>query len=431
MANWIDEWIKKKESKIQTWRRHLHQRAEVGFCEYETTHYIVEQLQGLGFTLYTGEHVMDKEARFGVPSEQTLATHEERALTNGVPKEFLEEIKGGFTGVIAVLDTGRQGKHAAMRFDIDALPIEEAEEETHLPAKLGFRSTHAGMMHACGHDGHTAIGMATAHFISEHCKQLNGRFTLIFQPAEEGSRGANAIVQKGWLDNVDVFWSGHLGIKSLPVGTLVSGATDILATTKIDVELCGQTAHAGMSPHEGKNTLVAASSLVLGLHAIAPHGDGTTRINVGYMESGSGRNIIPGHAFLQLETRGSSTRENQYMKQEAFRRIEGAAQMHGVSAQIDIVGEGLAANTDHMWLTAIPEAVKESDYVSAVQDNLSLGGSEDVTYMMQHVQEAGGKAAYMIYGTPLVAGHHHRLFDFDEAALPVAVSALAHLVDTL
>lgn len=428
MKNEIDDWIGNKEAMLKTWRRELHQIAEVGFCEYETTAYILRQLDGLGFTLHTGQAVMEGSARFGVPTLDELAKHEQRARENGVPEALLETMSGGFTGVVAVLNTGRAGSHTAMRFDIDALPILEEADAIHLPAKEGFRSRNEGMMHACGHDGHATIGLGIAHFIAERKEDLAGKYTLIFQPAEEGSRGANAVVKKGWLDGVDYFLSGHLGIRSNPVGTLFSGATDILATTKIDAAFTGKTAHAGMEPHVGKNALLAASSAVLNLHSIAPHGEGATRLNVGRFEAGSGRNIIPGDAFLQLETRGVSTTENAYMKEEAIRRLEGAALMYDVALDYAIVGEGLAAETDAYFIEKIPKATKTSRYINQVNDTMALNGSEDVTYMMQHVQEQGGLASYMIFGTPLAAGHHHKQFDWDEAALAVAVSALAHLI---
>ncbi|WP_144558879.1 amidohydrolase [Shouchella miscanthi] len=428
MSNEIDQWVKQKESDIKTWRQEMHKIAEVGFCEYETTYYIFQQLEGLGFTLHTGRAVMNEEARFGVPSEKELAKHEERALANGVPAAFLETMKNGFTGVIAVLETEKEGSHTAMRFDIDALPIEEEIANEHIPAKNGFRSRNDGMMHACGHDGHAAIGLGIATFLSTWRGHLSGTYTLIFQPAEEGSRGAKAVVENGWLNGVNSFLSGHLGIRSQPVGTLVSGATNILATTKIDARFTGKTAHAGMEPHKGKNAMLAAATAVLNLHGISPHGEGETRLNVGRFDAGSGRNIVPGEAFLQLETRGKSTTENAYMKEEAVRRLEGAAHMYDVALEYAIVGEGLAAETDQYFIDKIPNATEKSQFVNEVKDLMPLNGSEDVTYMMRHVQDQGGFACYMIFGTPLAAGHHHKQFDFDEDALLVAVSALAHLI---
>lgn len=428
METRIDDWISEQEETIQAWRRELHQIAEVGFCEYETTHYIIQQLEPLPFNLHTGRSVMDDGARFGVPHADQLRIHEQRALEHGVPQTLMEKMKGGFTGVVAVLETGRPGSHTAMRFDIDALPIEEDITEDHLPAKAGFRSLHNGMMHACGHDGHTAIGLAMAHFLATWKEHLSGTYTLIFQPAEEGSRGAKAIVEKGWLDGVDYFLSGHLGIRSQPVGTLISGATSILATTKIDATFTGTTAHAGMEPHKGKNAMLAASTAVLNLHGISPHSDGETRINVGRFEAGSGRNIVPGDAVLQLETRGESTNENAYMKTEAIRRLEGAAHMYDVTLDYQIVGEGLAAETDAYYIEKIPVVTSSSRYVQTVKESMALNGSEDVTYMMRHVQNHGGKASYMIFGSQLAAGHHHKQFDFEEGALYVAVSALAHIV---
>ncbi|WYP27783.1 amidohydrolase [Alkalihalobacillus sp. FSL W8-0930] len=428
MRHILHTWTGMIEPELKCWRRELHQHAEVGFCEYVTTYFIYKKLLSLDFTLHIGKDAVDTGSRFGVPRKEELEEHEQRALRQGVPREFLNQIQSGHTGVVATLDTGRAGNHIVLRFDIDALPIEEAEEHDHIPSKEGFRSRNAGVMHACGHDGHTAIGLGIARFLHQHKEQLNGRYTLLFQPAEEGSRGANAMVAKGWLEDADLFLSGHLGIHSLPVGTIVARATGILATSKLDVKIKGKTAHAGMSPHEGKNALLAASSMVLALHSIAPHGEGATRINVGTLQAGTGRNIVPGEATLQLETRGATTLENQYMKEEATRRIQGAALMYGVDADIEIVGEGVTAETDSYWAKQIPRVLAQSTVVTDIHPELELNGSEDVTYMMKATQQAGGKAAYMIYGTPLAAGHHHRLFDFDEGALPVAVNALAYLI---
>lgn len=428
MRHILHTWTGMIEPELKSWRRELHQHAEVGFCEYVTTYFVYQKLQTLDCTLHIGKDVLDTESRFGVPTQETLEDHEKRALEQGVPEVFLNQIRNGHTGVVATLDTGRKGNHIVLRFDIDALPIEEASEHTHIPSKEGFRSRNKGMMHACGHDGHTAIGLGIARFLHQHKDQLNGRYTLLFQPAEEGSRGANAMVAKGWLKDANLFLSGHLGIKPLPIGTIVARTTGILATSKLDVEINGKTAHAGMSPHEGKNALLAASSIALALHSIAPHGEGATRINVGSLQAGTGRNIVPGNATLQLETRGATTIENQYMKEEAIRRIQGAASMYGVEAEVKVVGEGVTAETDSYWSDKIPQALAQSTVVKDVLPELKLNGSEDVTYMMRATQQAGGKAAYLIYGTPLTAGHHHRLFDFDEQALAVAVNALAYLI---
>lgn len=425
--NELNEWITKMVPLLTRWRRHLHQNAEVGFCEYVTTYYIYETLKSLDFPLFIGQDVLKNDVRLGVPNDEELAMHEKRAKEQGVPHSFLEKMKGGFTGLIAKLDTGKPGKHFAFRFDIDALPIEEAFEQNHRPSRESFRSKNNGMMHACGHDGHTAIGLGFAHFLQEHKHRLTGSFILIFQPAEEGCRGAKAIVEKGWLKNVDYFISGHIGIESLPVGTIVTSATDIFATTKMDVEIIGETAHAGIRPHEGKNALLAGSALALALHSIAPHGEGLTRINVGTLHAGSSRNVIAGNASLQLETRGASTKENNYMKEEAIRKIEGIAKMYDVDTTYTIVGEGISAETDSFWYDVILKATESSTFVKDVKETMQFNASEDATFMMKEVQNHGGKSVYMIYGTPLAAGHHHRLFDFDEGVLPVALSTLVEL----
>src|SRR5690606_32834900 len=102
------------------------------------------------------------------------------------------------------------------------LEVEEADGASHLPAAGSFRSARPGMMHACGHDGHTAIGLGVAEALAECNEQLDGEVRLIFQPAEEGCRGAKSIVDAGWLDGVDYFFSGHIGFKSLVLGEVVA-----------------------------------------------------------------------------------------------------------------------------------------------------------------------------------------------------------------
>mgnify|MGYP002671194830 FL=1 len=113
-----------------------------------------------------------------------------------------QDVRAGYTGVVAVLRCG-EGATLAMRFDIDALPMAECPQETHRPTREGFASVNPGMMHACGHDGHAAIGLGVAHILAAHRDELRGTVKLIFQPAEEGVRGAKSIVENGHLDGVD------------------------------------------------------------------------------------------------------------------------------------------------------------------------------------------------------------------------------------
>lgn len=420
----INAFFEKYQGKWTSWRRQFHRSPEVGFCEYETSYRIAVYLESLGFEVFLGEDVMDRTERLGVPSTAALLAAEERAHEAGVPQNVLEKMAGGMTGVVARLKTNRPGSTYAYRFDIDALPIQETDDVLHTPNKERFRSELSGAMHACGHDGHATIGLAVALFLAEHQEGLAGEYRLIFQPAEEGARGAKAVVAKGWCDGVDYFMSGHIGIHDLQVGDIVACTTNFLATTKIDVTYSGVSAHAGLAPNEGRNALLAAAHAVTALHGLPPHQEGATRLNVGTLQAGSGRNIIADAAFLQMETRGVSQKTNTYMRERAIQTIKGMADAHGVDVELSIVGEGREGSCDSCFIEWVSQAVQSSPFRQNVIDSMEIGASEDVTYMIERVQAHGGKATYLLFGTPLAKGHHHPAFDWNEGVIPVAVDTL-------
>lgn len=425
MISSLDEYLSSSEKEMIHTRRILHQIPEPGWCEYQTTAFIVRFLRGLSFELFLGKEAVQSEERMGLPTAEQDAHFFQLAEKAGVEKPLLEQMKGGHTGAVAVLDTGRPGPDTALRFDIDALPITEAKEQ-HLPSDKNFISRHDGFMHACAHDGHAVIGMYLAKYIALHQEHFTGTFTFLFQPAEEGSRGAKAMVDRGWLDGKDYFLSGHLGIHELEAGTIVSGAHQFLATSKIDVSYTGVSAHAGVNPAAGKNALLAAASAAVQLQSIAPHRDGLTRLNVGTLQAGEGRNIIPSTAAMALETRGEANELNDYVEQEAVRILQAAAAMYDVKIKIDIVGKGVTASSSKTIAESVTQL--QGERIKKVLDPLPLGGSEDATHMMNRVNEAGGKAAYLIYGSRLPFGHHHPQFDFEEAALAAAVETLGLLL---
>ncbi|WP_209121295.1 amidohydrolase [Alkalihalobacillus sp. BA299] len=423
--------FKEIDDVLVDWRRLFHKHPEEGWLEYHTTYVLGKELSKLDFSLFVGKDALISEQRMGVPDGKKLAQAEERARDLGVPEDWMEKMTEGHTGLVAQWDTGKVGPHVAFRFDIDALPILESDDESHTPQQTGFRSVHKGSMHACAHDGHAAIGLGVAHFIHRFQKQLKGKFTLLFQPAEEGSRGAKAMVEKGWLDDVDYFLSGHIGVLSLNIGSVAATTSGFLATTKINVTFHGKSAHAGMAPHEGKNALLAAASATTHLQAITRHGQGATRVNVGLLKAGSGRNIISDNGYMELETRGETTELNEFMVEETKRILQATAQLHNVTVEIDIVGQGISAECDSMWVDRLEQSCESSSTIKNVISSMRIGGSEDVTYMIERVQQRGGKATYMIFGTPLANGHHHPQFDYDEEVLPIAVETFGRLIFNL
>lgn len=364
----------------------------------------------------------------GVPCNDTLLKHEKRALSQGANPKWIKQMKGGQTGVVGVLKSEKPGPVIALRFDIDALDLNESNSKEHIPTIEGFRSVHEGMMHACGHDGHVAIGLGVAKFLMKHKEKWIGEIRLLFQPAEEGCRGAKSVVDKGWLDHVDFFYSGHIAFQSFKLGEVVASVGGFLSTTKLDVTFKGHPAHAGKTPNIGRNALLAAATASLHLHGIPRHGDGKSRINVGLLEAGSGRNIVPDHATMAIETRGETTKINDYMTEEAIRVVESSANMHGVDCEWEIVGKASGSIPNETFTSFIQDELESVKGLTTVIPYKELNASEDVVYMMNKVHTQGGEATYLLFGSPIPAGHHESLFDFDEEVLTIGVNVLTRLI---
>lgn len=402
------------KKSLHIYRREFNTFPEVGWTEFRTTSRIAEELVGFGYKVILGKDIHDINFVMGRPNEHEIKKHIQRALTQGASSYWIDKMEG-YTGAIAVMDTRIPGPSLAFRFDIDANDIEVAK-------------------HCCGHDGHIAIGIVLAKEISKILKK--GKVTFIFQPAEEGVRGAKSIVAKSSLKDVDFFVSGHIGL-GLKSGEVMAVTEGFLCTTKIDAIYTGKPAHAGIEPNEGNNSLLAAATAVLNLHGIAPHKDGAGRINVGHLISGGGRNIIPSGATVKLETRGENNTINTYFKTRAIDILAAAAAMHNQTIKIDIVGEAECCKSDFGLIKIAAEAAEEVQTIEIFRENGRLNASEDASLMINYVQNNGGKALYVVFGTELKAGHHHYDFDFDENVLETAVrfylklTEKIHCIDTL
>lgn len=414
------------EDKLIDYRRDLHKYAESGWNEFRTTSKIIEILNYLGYDLYYGLDIIEPLSVMGRGDESYVNDQISRAVKQGASKQIIDRMQG-YTGVVAVLDTKIEGPTVAFRFDIDANDVIESTEENHRPYEEGYASVNNGMMHACGHDGHTAIGLGLAHTIIRYKDELKGKVKLIFQPAEEGVRGAKAMVDKGIVDDVDYFFTGHLGF-NLESGSFAPITKEFLSTTKIDVEYKGKGSHAGAAPNEGNNALLAASAAVLNIHAIPPHKDGVTRVNVGVLNAGVGRNVIAPNALMKIETRGENSELNEYVYKKTVNILENIANMYDLSMNIKKMGEAITVNCDEDFAKIIEKEVLEIKEIKNIIPNKVLGGSEDASFMMDKVQKRGGKSSYMMFGTKIAAGHHNEKFDFDESVLATAVKVYTKLL---
>lgn len=412
---------------LQKRRRDLHKYAESGWLEFRTSTLVAERLNELGYSLQLGREVIDADSRMGLPSEQVLQQHEQRALEQGAIARWMPHFSGGFTGIVATLQTGKPGPVIGYRVDMDALDLNEELNDEHRPWREGFASLNRGMMHACGHDGHTTIGLGLAQLLMEIRDQLCGTIKLIFQPAEEGTRGAKSMVAAGVVDDVDFFTAVHIGT-GIPADHIVCGNDTFMATTKLDVTFTGVAAHAGGNPEQGRNALLAAAQATLGLHALPRHSAGSSRINVGVLQAGTGRNVVPSSATMKVETRGATNEVNEFIYQQALKVISGAAEMYQVKVETQLMGAAQSSKPTEAWVNYIHRQAEGLGLFDTIIDRQEgAAGSEDATYMMERVKSLGGQASYVIFGTDLSAGHHNEKFDFDERVMAQGIKTLAAL----
>jgi aminobenzoyl-glutamate utilization protein A len=417
------------DSPVIALRRDMHRYPELGFLEYRTASRAAARLSGLGWKVAVGPEVMRADAMLGAPSAADVAAAQAAALANGADADWIARMPGGQTGVVAELARG-EGPVLALRFDMDALPVAETEAEGHRPNAGGWRSGAPGRMHACGHDGHTAIGLALAEQLAHPAAGWRGTLRLIFQPAEEGGRGAWPMVQSGLLDDVDWFFCGHLGC-FLPSGEIAAEATGFLYSTKIDVTFHGRAAHAAMGPQDGRNALLAGATAALGLYGISRHGEERTLVNVGKMTAGSGRNIIADRCDMMIEVRGSSAQALAYMEARAQAVLAGAAAMHDCTFETKVMGKSAGIVQSPEAVALVAKVAGEMPDVTRVHAGWSIGGGDDATFMMQRVQDRGGKAAYFLIGSDIPAVHHAVDFDIDEASLERGVRLFVGLVQSV
>lgn len=416
-------------ASLVTWRRQFHRYPETGWGEFYTTATLIKILEEMGHHVLTGEQIINPDfIRGRNPSIVEKAKH--AAKERGVDDALLERI-GDYTGCAAIFDTGRPGPTIAFRFDIDCVNVQETDTAEHIPNQEGFNSTNQGYMHACGHDGHMAIGLGVAKWLMENKNSsLKGVIKLIFQPAEEGVRGAKPIAESGILDDVDYFACGHLGC-DIPSGVIVAAPERYLSTLKMDLRFKGKAAHAGMEPHAGKNALLAACNATIQILSLPTHGEGMTRANVGVLNAGEGRNVIPSYAQMQIEVRGENEKINNYMTEEALRRARGVALSFDVELETDVMGEAVDFIPDDEMTDYITEVAQTIPAVKKVQRTMNFNGSDDATLLIKRVQAHGGKAAYFVIGSDIKAGHHQAKFDIDEEQLFTGFSIFTGLLQRL
>lgn len=273
-------------------------------------------------------------------------------------------------------------------------------------------------MHACGHDWHVAVGIEVGRRLCAD-RDFAGTVLLVFQPGEEGVRGARSMVAAGVVDDVTVMLGLHLGI-NLPVGTVAAGARGLLATQKLRVEFEGEAAHAALAPHHGRNALLGAVSASLALHTLPPHTGHTTRVNVGRLVSGTAAGIVPERAVLDCELRADDETVLAWLRGRANDVVRGAATSYGLGVSVTELGAATVARCDPRLVHDLMTVASTVAGVEASLESAPMHASDDVTLFMAEVQERGGLATFAIVGASSPAPHHHPLFDIEERALGIA-----------
>ena len=407
-------------------RRSLHAKPETGWTEFRTTSIIVNRLKELGFEVLEGTAVINPDYVMGrYPDEVKLGV--KRALEAGVKQEDIDAMQG-YTGAVGIWKTGRPGPVTALRFDIDALYVPETTDSNHLPNKEGFASEYPGQMHACGHDCHTGVGLAIAHWIVDHKDELCGTIKLLFQPAEEGTRGAMAMAQSGIVDDVDNLFASHIGCTPR-LGYVTVTSPGYNATIKFDVSFTGKPAHSVANPQDGRNALMAACHTAVMIGSLPRHGAGLTTVSCGKLMAGEMRNVVPVHATMQMEVRGATNELCQYIFSQVERAVKANAEAFDVEYKITKVGEAFTMNPTPELAKLIEKCAGEVVGADHVDYYSEKGGSEDATILMARVQQHGGKAAHFYYGADH-NGQHRSDFDPDDVkSMPVGFSVQVKLIE--
>lgn len=369
--------------------------------------------------------IVSENDRLGIPDEKDIKELYEAARKEFGDSVYLDSMEGGFTGVVGDLFKGKD-KTIALRFDIDALKINESEDN--ISGNEGYTSEKDNVMHGCGHDAHISIGLGTAEILKSISAELDCNIKLIFQPAEEGVRGAYAMVRAGVLDCVDYLLGIHV-INDLKTGELACGLGGYFSTTKFDAEITGKPAHSGGMPEMGNNALLAASTAILNMHSIPRNSKGITRINVGKLSAGTDRNVIPDKAKLKIETRGENSHLDEYMLDAAYRILNSSAEMYGCKLDIKIMGKSDTAYSSKD-LTEYCQEVIEEKLDGRLYRNIPFFGSEDIALMMNKVQNDGGRAVVIGIGSSpgFLSSPHTGDFAIDEECIHRTAGLLSSLV---
>ncbi|GGA73563.1 M20 family metallopeptidase [Ornithinibacillus halotolerans] len=360
-------------------RRYLHQYPELSFKEYKTAQYIANFYEELNIPYQTGV---------------------------------------GGNGVVATLEGAKPGKTIALRADFDALPIQDEKD-------VPYKSKIDGVMHACGHDGHTATLLGLAKVMKSYQDKLPGTIVFLHQHAEEyAPGGAKPMIEAGVLENVDAVFGNHLWATT-PVGTIETSKGVFMAgADRFEIKIQGQGGH-GAYPHETKDAVVIGSQIVTQLQQIVSRRIDpleTAVVTVGVFEAGNAFNIIADTARLVGTVRYLNTDIQEQIIEEIERIISGICTANDCSYTLDYKkGYPPVINHESEATLILDVASKLPEVKQAAEVIPSMGG-EDFAYYLQERPGAFFFTGAQKEGNPYP--HHHPHFDFDERAMSIAAKTL-------
>ncbi|TCK64787.1 amidohydrolase [Winogradskyella wandonensis] len=397
--NSIEQDIIDIEDKLIEWRRDFHQNPELSNREFKTAEKIAKHLKSLGLDV---------------------------------------EVNVAKTGVVGILKGDNPGKVVALRADIDALPVTERND---LPfkseVKTTFLNTETGVMHACGHDTHTAILMATAEVFSKHKDKINGTIKFIFQPAEEGpppgeEGGAKLMIKEGVLDNpkVDAIFGLHINSQT-PVGVIKYKTGGIMASVeRFVINVKGKQTH-GSQPWSGVDPILISAKIIDGLQTIisreARLTDEAAVITVGKITSGTRFNIIPESAEMIGTVRTLDPKMRAMIERRMKEMVETIAKAYGGEATITFQNNTSITYNDAALTEQILPSIQKVAGAENVQLMKATTGGEDFSYFQEKVPGVYFFLGGMTPGNTQAFPHHTPDFKIDESGLLLGVKAFTQI----
>lgn len=374
------------KGEMVAWRRDFHRHPEIAFQEHRTSAVVARALSELGLEVQTGV---------------------------------------GRTGVVGILEGSADGPTVLVRCDMDALPILEENAAE-------YASQSAGVMHACGHDGHTAIGLAVAHLLVAQRSRIQGKLKFVFQPAEEIAEGAQAMIEDGVLNDPvpDIALGLHLW-NSLPLGQVGVASGPTMAGADIfEIVIHGKGGH-GASPHETRDPLLAATELVNALQSIVSRNVDpldSAVISVTSFNAGTAYNIIPPEARLRGTIRTYTEEVHNLIAGRLRQLTHGIAEAMGCTAEMSITRLTPPLYNDPGVTQVVSQAIAPYVEPKDLLPSVRTMGAEDMAVFLEHIP-----GCFLFVGSAnaerqLNFPHHHPMFDFDEAALPLGAAMLASAI---